>query len=128
VCVATACRHGLVRCRSELNCSELRAAANEFSMDASCASRDMSTTSFRKFILKKYVRRKKSTNHERSDDEHVGGCWAARGQSCHAICTLSCVAMRRLLAWAYRAHDDCIARLIRVGMTCRYCLKSSTCP
>jgi len=42
-----------------LSCSELHAAAKELSMDASCASCDMSTASFRKFVLQKCVRFKR---------------------------------------------------------------------
>ena len=57
----------------------LRAAAKEFSMDASWASRDMSTTSFRKFVLEECVRGKKVHSRERRNDEHVSGCRAVRG-------------------------------------------------
>jgi len=44
--VATARKRGFVGCRSELSCSALPAAAKEFSIDASWASRDISTASF----------------------------------------------------------------------------------
>ena len=75
-------------------------------MDASCASRDMSTASSRKFVLQECLREK--SHHEKKGRTYRWPQGGARGQSCRAICTPSCGAMRRLPAWAaYRARDDC---------------------
>jgi hypothetical protein len=52
--VATARRRGLVGWRNVPSCSAARAAAKELSMDASCASRDISTASCWKFVLRSF--------------------------------------------------------------------------
>ncbi len=64
--VAAATRRGLVGCRRELSCSVVRAAPNEFSMEASCASRDISTASFWKFVLQEMCHFFLGKNHNRA--------------------------------------------------------------
>lgn len=83
---ATARKRGLVGWRSELSCSPLRAAANEFSMETICASRDMSTASFCKLDLREKSlldggMEEEEDGEDGRRDEHVGGWGAGRSRA-----------------------------------------------